>query len=38
MIRIGKVVSVTSDVNDGERIKVRIKNVDDITKDATCET
>ena len=31
MIRIGKVVSVTSDVNDGERIKVRIKNVDDKT-------
>lgn len=31
MIRIGKVISVTSDQNDGERIKVRIKNVDDRT-------
>jgi hypothetical protein len=33
MVYIGKVISITNDENDGERIKVRIKNVDDRTND-----
>lgn len=27
MVYIGKVISITNDENDGERIKVRIKNL-----------